>query len=157
MRVPYPATWDALTNPRCALGAAGSSVSGFSVPSLVCLTLSAALSGACLVGSVTLSGRPPHSTPTMSDKSRKHCSLLLIANIAVMVAAAGRQNPRNIPVRATPRPTRTKGAHGLTSLQVSHRPTKAPDLAASANLRRRQADPAICGYFPFHIESMLSN
>ncbi|KXX81263.1 hypothetical protein MMYC01_203183 [Madurella mycetomatis] len=79
--------------------------------------------------------------------AHRACGLLLWATV-LGIAAAGRRHDLQRGVDWTPaQPTGTRTPAGLTKLQVSHRPTQAPSLATWADLRRRESDPAICGYF----------
>ncbi|GAB1320056.1 hypothetical protein MFIFM68171_10266 [Madurella fahalii] len=80
----------------------------------------------------------------MADRA---CGLLLWAAV-LGIAAAGRRHGLQRGADWTPaQSTGTRTPVGLTKLQVSHRPTQAPSLATRADLRRRDSDPSICGYF----------
>ncbi|KAK4148689.1 hypothetical protein C8A00DRAFT_19524 [Chaetomidium leptoderma] len=74
--------------------------------------------------------------------------LLLVANLVGIAAAGRRHGPTRGSDWAPPKPTSTKAFAGLTNSYHPHQTTEAPSLPTLADLRRRQSDSSICGYFP---------
>ncbi|KAK4173214.1 hypothetical protein QBC36DRAFT_389863 [Triangularia setosa] len=70
-------------------------------------------------------------------------SLLFLASIITKTVASPQRHLGWI----SPQPTGTETQDGLQHLQISHKPTDAPTLAAWQKLRRRETDDGICGYF----------
>ncbi|KAK4661363.1 uncharacterized protein QC763_702955 [Podospora pseudopauciseta] len=70
-------------------------------------------------------------------------NFLLLASIATKIGAS----PQRHSGWASPEPTGTKTQDGLEHLRISHKPTDAPILATSRELRRGDDDAGVCGYF----------